>query len=101
MSDFGIKGSVDDIQLIRDPASQRAEMGVPEKHLGAHAFHTYRIASPDDTVELVFEHNVCGGAVYHTGTLDAVAFLLRQIEAKNPKRLWSMIDILSHGEVPA
>jgi len=98
MHGLGLEGaSTETIQMIRDPASQRAEMGVPEEHLGAHAFHTYRIASPDNSVELVLEHNVCGGAVYHEGTLDAVAFLIHQMDAENPKRLWSMVDILSHG----
>ena len=71
---------------------------VPKEHLGHHAFHTYRIASPDESVEIVLEHNICGSAVYHEGTLDALQFLLRQRENGNPKRLWNMMDILSHED---
>ena len=33
-----------DIQKVRDPSVQTEHMGVPESHLGGHAFHTYRSA---------------------------------------------------------
>jgi len=96
MGGLGLDGSTEKIQMIREPEQQVAEMGVPKEHLGHHAFHTYRIASPDNSVEIVLEHNICGSAVYHDGTLDALQFLLRQRENGNPKRLWNMMDILSH-----
>ncbi len=31
-----------DIERVRDPSEQTKRMGVPESHLGGHAFHTYR-----------------------------------------------------------
>jgi 4-hydroxy-tetrahydrodipicolinate reductase len=31
-----------EIEKVRDPSVQVARMGVPESHLGGHAFHTYR-----------------------------------------------------------
>jgi hypothetical protein len=31
-----------DIEKVRDPSVQTERMGVPESHLGGHAFHTYR-----------------------------------------------------------
>eukprot|EP00940_MAST-03C_sp_MAST-3C-sp2_P002791 g2791.t1 len=98
MAGLGLEGAEEgNIHMIRDPPTQSAEMGVPEEHLKHHAFHTYRIASEDSTVEIIMEHNICGSAVYHDGTLDALAFLLRQKEMGNPKRLWSMIDVLREG----
>lgn len=33
-----------DIEKVRDRSTQVDRMGVPEEHLGGHAFHTYRCA---------------------------------------------------------
>lgn len=35
-------------------------MRVPEEHLLGHAYHTYRLTSPDGSVGFEFQHNVCG-----------------------------------------
>ncbi len=34
-----------DIKKVRDASTQVEKMGVPEQHLGGHAFHTYRCVS--------------------------------------------------------
>ena len=74
-------------------------MGVPEEALGGHAFHTYRLASPDGTVSLVFKHNVVGRAIYADGTVDAVAFLARKIAQGAAKRVYTMADVLAESHV--
>jgi hypothetical protein len=48
------------IRMVRDPREAVASMGVPPEHLGGHAYHTYRLASPDGSVGFEFQHNVCG-----------------------------------------
>lgn len=46
----------DDIEMIREPPEQLQRMGVPEEWIPGHAFHTYRLTSPDETVALEFQH---------------------------------------------
>ena len=65
---------------MRDPPTQVAEMGVPEEHLLGHAFHTYRLVSPDETVAFEFQHNVCGRSIYAEGTVDAAQFLAKKVQ---------------------
>ena len=72
-------------------------MGVPEAHIPGHAFHTYTVTSSDGSVVLEFKHNVCGREVYAEGTVDAVIFLSRQIEAGKEQKFYSMIDVLTAG----
>ena len=33
--------------MVREPKRQIEEMNVPEEHINGHAFHTYRVVSPD------------------------------------------------------
>lgn len=40
----------DDIVKVRDASTQTERIGVPEEHLGGHAFHTYRRAFCDCAV---------------------------------------------------
>lgn len=35
------------IEMVRDPKEQITRIHVPEEHLNGHAFHTYRVVSPD------------------------------------------------------
>ncbi|KAL3700981.1 hypothetical protein R1sor_019003 [Riccia sorocarpa] len=93
---LGLDFSVDKIGMVRDPDSQ-VGMGVPREHLGGHAFHTYRLTSPDNTVEFKFEHNVCGRSIYAQGTVDAVLFLMKKIQEKSEKKVFNMIDVLHEG----
>ena len=88
--------AIEDIERVRDAPGQRA-MGVPEEHLGGHAYHTYHLTSPDGMVNFEFQHNVCGRSVYAEGTVDAAVFLAGQIESGAKKTLFNMIDVLSAG----
>lgn len=104
---------------------QTKRMGVPESHLGGHAFHTYRSAcasklpqhldssatdcltrwaghayrltSPGGDVEFVFQHNVCGRTIYAEGTVDAALFLAKKVAEGSEKRIFDMIDVLREG----
>ena len=86
-----------DIEKVRDSQEQVSRMHVPEQHIGGHAFHTYRVTSPDASVTLEFQHHVCGREVYAEGTVDAAIFLDKQIKAGAEKKLYNMIDVLSAG----
>lgn len=94
---LGVDFDADRIEMVRDRASQVADMKVPEGHLDGHAFHTYRLASPDGTVGFEFQHNVCGRAIYAEGTVDAALFLARQVGSKADKKVYNMIDVLRAG----
>lgn len=93
---------VEQIVKKRDRESQLA-FGVPEAVLGGHAFHTYSLQSGDGTVGFEFSHNVQGRRTYAEGTVDAVEFLAKQIEASTAggaaegKRVFNMIDVLKGG----
>ncbi|CAM8992728.1 unnamed protein product [Rhodiola kirilowii] len=96
---LGVSFDMDEVQLIRDPKQQLEMVGVPEEHLGGHAFHMYHITSPDQTVSFEFQHNVCGRSIYAEGTVDAVLFLAKKIQAKDSKRIYNMIDVLREGNL--
>ncbi len=72
-------------------------MGVPQDHLAGHAYHTYQLVSPDNTVSFEFQHNVCGRSIYADGTVDAALFLNRQIHAGAEQKLYTMVDVLRAG----
>jgi len=91
--------TLEDVVKIRDEAGQLA-FGVPADALLGHAFHTYRLTSPDGSVAFELQHNVCGRRVYAEGTADAVAFVdqtRRRGVAAAGKRLFNMIDVLEAG----
>ena len=85
------------IQRIRDRPRQLDRMGVPEDALGGHAFHTYQLTSPDESVSFVFKHNVVGRSTYAEGTVDALLFLQRQIQQGAEQKVYSMVDVLKAG----
>jgi 4-hydroxy-tetrahydrodipicolinate reductase len=91
--------SVDMIQKVRDPALQIDKMHVPEEHLGGHAFHTYRLKSPDGSVGFEFQHNVCGRTIYADGTVDAAKFLHEKVQAGGEPQVFNMIDVLRAGSM--
>ncbi|KKQ80297.1 MAG: Dihydrodipicolinate reductase, partial [Candidatus Moranbacteria bacterium GW2011_GWD2_38_7] len=62
--------------------------------LGGHAYHNYRLLSPDDTVQLGFLHNVNGRDTYVDGTLKAIDFLAKQVSEDIRGKCFSMIDVL-------
>jgi 4-hydroxy-tetrahydrodipicolinate reductase len=94
----GAPYDVESINMIRDREGQLS-FGVPEEHLGGHAFHTYSLKSQDRSVEFQFRHNVCGRRMYAEGTADAVAFLAQQVREGQAKRLYNMIDVLKAGGI--
>lgn len=96
---LGVSFNLDQIEKVRDPTEQIKNMGVPEEYLGGHAFHTYSLTSPDNTVAFQFQHNVCGRSIYAQGTIDAVIFLARKVQLKAEKRLYNMIDVLREGNM--
>ena len=91
--------SVEDIVKVRDQRAQVKEMGVPEEHLGGHAFHTYRLRSPDGSVSFESQHNVCGRTIYADGTVDAALFLHDKIQADGEPTVFNMVDVLRAGSM--
>lgn len=106
----------EDIRKVRTKEESMSVMNVPEEHIDSgHAFHTYHLSSPDNSVHFEFQHNVCGRRVYAAGTVDAVQFLdarKRQSAAEkasvtterqhvegNEQRVFNMIDILKSGKM--
>jgi 4-hydroxy-tetrahydrodipicolinate reductase len=89
---------VEDIKKVRDPQEQ-SKLGVPKEHIDGHAWHTYTLSSADGSVEFEFKHNVCGRRTYAEGVADAVQFLAGKIVAGSEKRVFSMIDVLSEGNM--
>ena len=85
--------------MVRDVPTQLDRMGVPEEYLLGHAYHTYRLTSPDKTVSFEFQHNVCGRSIYAEGTVDAALFLRNRVDEgdDNDKTVYDMIDVLREG----
>ncbi|GLJ05710.1 hypothetical protein SUGI_0023690 [Cryptomeria japonica] len=96
---LGVSYDLDQIKKVRDRTEQIEKMGVPENYLGGHAFHTYSLTSPDNTVAFQFQHNVCGRSIYAQGTVDAVLFLAKKVKSNAEKRLYNMIDVLREGNM--
>ena len=86
------------ITKIRGKSAQ-LEFGVPESALAGHAYHTYRLVSPDESVSFELQHNVCGRRVYAEGTVDAIEFLAESAKSKPSKKLYNMIDVLESGKM--
>lgn len=92
---FGLLQS--QIKKVRDKGAQLDEMHVPSNALDGHAFHTYTLTSPDDSVSFQFQHNVCGRQIYAEGTVDAAIFLSKQVKSQTEQRIFNMIDVLKAG----
>lgn len=85
-----------DIEKVRDPVRQ-LDRGVPREYLDGHAWHTYRLTSPDKTVVFEFQHNVCGRQIYAEGTVDAALFLHKKVCEKSSQKIFNMVDVLRAG----
>ena len=99
-NDLGCGFDIEDARLVRDEPTQLGEMRVPKEHLLGHAFHTYKLTSPDGSVGFEFQHNVCGRSIYAEGTVDAALFLAQKTQsATSPgeETLFDMIDVLKQG----
>ena len=94
---MGVPFKADDIEKERDPERQTNMWGVPVAYLSGHAWHTYTLISADDTVKFEFTHNVNGRDIYGEGTLDAIAFLQRELDKGAKGTIFSMIDVLKAG----
>ena len=88
-----------DIRKVRDVTQQMDVMRVPDSALDGHAFHTYRLRSPDGSVTFEFQHNVCGRRIYAEGTVDAALFLAQQIREGSEQRVFNMVDVLRAGNM--
>eukprot|EP00941_MAST-03F_sp_MAST-3F-sp1_P002903 g2903.t1 len=97
-STLGTEALIQEIEMLRDESEQLA-YGVPAAHVKGHAYHRYEMVSPDGTVQLALEHNVCGRSVYAEGTVDAVEFLARVINEGHNRRFWSMLDLLKENAI--
>lgn len=91
---LGVPFPVEQIEKVRDPERQRAEVGVPEEHLDGHAFHRYELSAAAGTVQLVLEHNVLGRRVYAEGTVAALRFLRGKMAAGSRGEVFTMDDVL-------
>jgi len=91
---LGTPYSKNDIIKERDPETQKAVWGIPEKYLTGHGWHTYTLVSNDKTVRFEFTHNVNGRDVYVQGTPDAVLYLFKKIEEGTTGKVFTMIDVL-------
>lgn len=96
---LGVSFDLDQIQQIRDPKKQLEVVGVPEEYLSGHAFHLYHLTSPDNTVSLEFQHNVCGRSIYAEGSIDAAVFLHKMVHSGADKKIYNMIDVLHEGNM--
>jgi len=90
---MGIDFGVDEITQIRDPEAQQ-KVGIPEKYLDGHGWHTYTLTSQDRTVKLQFTHNINGRQVYMSGVLDAVKYLHTKTASGASGRVFDMMDVL-------
>jgi len=91
---LGVEFSENDIIKIRDPAVQKNEWKIPEEYLDGHGWHTYTLTSPDKTVQFCFSHNINGRDIYIYGTIDAVLFLKKKMDARDTGKVFTMIDVL-------
>lgn len=96
---LGLEFDVNQIQKIRDQRAQVHDMHVPEEHIDGHAFHTYRLTSPDGSVRFEFQHNVCGRTIYAEGTVDATLFLHSKIQEAAERKVYDMVDVLRAGSM--
>ena len=90
---LGIPFTEEQIGKVRTKARQLG-MGVPEQALGGHGWHKYRAISPQGDVVLEFSHNITGREVYVEGTMKALDFLQKKVEAGEKGKVYSMIDVL-------
>lgn len=91
---LGLPATVEAIEQVRDAARQQSEFHVPVEFLTGHAYHYYRVASPDQSVRLELSHCIHGRRVYAEGTLKAVEFLARKQAEGVGGVCYSMEDVL-------
>jgi len=90
---LGLPAAPEVIESIRDEARAR-DWGVPEAHLGGHAYHDFVLDDASGAASLTLSTRVHGRAVYAAGALAAVRFLARRVAAGASGEVYSMIDVL-------
>jgi len=84
------------IQMVRDPETQEKDWKIPKEYLAGHGWHTYTLKAKDGSALFEFKHNINGRDIYAKGTFDAVLFLKEKLARPgNPKKLYTMIDVLN------
>jgi 4-hydroxy-tetrahydrodipicolinate reductase len=91
---LGVPFSKDQIIKIRNPEIQQTQLGIDEKYLTGHGWHTYTLVSEDRTVRFEFTHNINGREIYGRGTLDALLYLSEKVKAGVKGKMFTMIDVL-------
>jgi 4-hydroxy-tetrahydrodipicolinate reductase len=91
---MGISFSADQIQKERNPEIQKNEWGIPENHIGGHAWHTYTLTSKDESALFQIKHNINGRDIYAAGTMDALIYLQQKIAEGALGKVFTMIDLL-------
>ena len=94
---LGVSFSADEIIRMRDPDVQKTLWAIPEEYLSGHGWHTYSLVSEDQTVKFEFTHNVNGREVYVRGTVDAILYLSKKVQAGTRGKIFTMIDVLRGG----
>ena len=94
---MGLSFGEDEIFKERDPEVQTAQLGIQQKYLTGHGWHTYALTSGDKTVRFEFTHNVNGRDVYAWGTLDAILFLEARVSEGAQGQVYTMINVLKNG----
>lgn len=85
---FGYKRKL--VISVRDKKMQ-AEMGIPEKNLSGHAYHTY-VFLGEENAEIMITHNIRGRGPYAEGAVKAAIFLSGK---KGIGRVFSVIDVMA------
>lgn len=91
---LGVPFSEDQIVKIRDPEIQQTRLGIDQEYLAGHGWHTYTLVSEDRTVRFEFTHNINGREIYGRGTLDALQYLSKKVQAGVSGKVFTMIDVL-------
>ncbi len=96
---LGTDFQISDIEKIRDPKVQKADLGIPDQYIEGHAWHTYTLNAPDGSALFELTHNINGRQIYVSGTFDAVMFLKTKMDTNNlDQKLFTMIDVLTAGK---
>lgn len=95
---LGTDFNISNIEKIRDPEIQKADLGVPEQFIEGHGWHTYTLKASDGSALFELTHNINGRRIYVSGTFDAVVFLQNKLgTGALDRKLFSMIDVLTAG----
>jgi 4-hydroxy-tetrahydrodipicolinate reductase len=99
------------VRMVEHSQGWLAERPDAEAHMGGHAFHTYRLTSPDGLVSFEFmvrvthrsaescishhspQHNVCGRSIYAEGTIDAAIYIAARAQEQASQTVYTMVEV--------